>query len=87
MHCERSRSDFPNSTNVVQNKASRRLNFFIPVDILTPVFGGAFLVALITSKAYFRGVVVRSEDPAGYWTTMACYVVLALLIPVIKMFK
>jgi len=69
----------------MRHRASK--TFLLRMDILTLVFGGAFLVALVTGKAYFRGVVERSEDPVAYWTTTACYVVLALLIPVIKMFK
>jgi len=57
------------------------------MDILTWVFGGAFVVALLTGEAYFRGPVRKDDDPRQYWVTMACYAVLALLVPVLAFFK
>ncbi len=47
------------------------------MDFMAIVFGGALGVALLTGKAYFRGVTVRTEEPSRYWRIVACYAVLA----------
>lgn len=48
------------------------------VDFMATVFGAALVVALVTGKAYFRGVVGRAEDRSRYWQIVGCYAVLAL---------
>lgn len=40
------------------------------------VFGALIIVALVTGKAYFRGVYARDENPRRYWTIVGCYAVL-----------
>lgn len=39
------------------------------------VFGAAMLVAsvtaVVTGRAYCRGVIVREESPVGFWATVA----------------
>ncbi|MCB1553375.1 MAG: hypothetical protein KDJ14_06165 [Xanthomonadales bacterium] len=47
----------------------------------------ALAFALVTGKAYFRGFYAREDDPRQYWTICGCYIVLAALMPVIKLFK
>lgn len=48
------------------------------MNLLAIAFGALLLVALLTGKAYFRGVYSRDEDPRKYWTIVACYATLAL---------
>jgi len=48
------------------------------VNVLAVAFGALLVVALLTGKAYFRGVYSRDEDPRKYWTIVACYATLAL---------
>jgi len=48
------------------------------VDFMATVFGAALVVALVTGKAYFRGVVERDEDRWRYWQIVGCYAALAL---------
>ena len=57
------------------------------MDVLSWVFGGAFVIALVTGEAYFRGSVRKADDPQQYWIVLACYVALATFIPVIRLFK
>lgn len=57
------------------------------MDWFSAIWLFALAFALITGKAYFRGVVERASDPAEYWTICGCYVVLAALMPVIRMLK
>ena len=57
------------------------------MDVLSWVFGGAFALALVTGEAYFRGPVRKADDARAYWVVMACYVALALLVPVIRFLK
>lgn len=57
------------------------------MDILSWVFGSALVVALLTGEAYFRGPVRKADDARQYWIVIACYVVLALFIPVIRLLK
>lgn len=57
------------------------------MDWFSGLFLVAFVVSLLTGKAYFRGVSTRDENPEQYWTTVVCYGVLAALIPVLKLFK
>ncbi|HEX5739004.1 MAG TPA: hypothetical protein VFY22_10870 [Hydrogenophaga sp.] len=51
------------------------------------VFSVAFLLALLTGKALFRGVVDREESPSVYWQIVGCYAVLAALGPVLRFFQ
>ena len=54
------------------------------MNILAIIFGVLFVVALLTGKAYFRGVYRRDENPRRYWTIVACYATLligGLLMP------
>lgn len=57
------------------------------MDVLSWVFGGAFVVALLTGEAYFRGPVRKVDDARQYWIVMACYVVLAWFVPVIRFLR
>jgi hypothetical protein len=45
---------------------------------MTTIFGAVLVVALVTGKAYFRGVVARDEDRGRYWRIVGCYAALAL---------
>ena len=51
------------------------------------LFSVAFLVALLTGKAYFRRVVDRDEAPALYWRIVGCYAALASLGPVLRFLR
>ncbi len=57
------------------------------MDWFGVVFSVAFLLALLTGKAYFRGVVDREESPSLYWQIVGCYAVLAALGPVLRLIK
>ena len=48
------------------------------MDFMATGFGAALVVALVTGKAYFRGVVERDEDRSRYWQIVGCYALLAL---------
>lgn len=48
------------------------MNFF------TLIFGAFVVVALVTGKAYFRGVATRDDNPNRYWTIVACYAMMAV---------
>ena len=43
------------------------------------LFLAAFVLALVTGKAYFRKVVPRDQDPRQYWSIIGCYLVLGLM--------
>lgn len=57
------------------------------MDWFTGLFLCAAVIALLTGKAYFRRTVAREEEPSLYWTTVASYVLLALLMPVLGWIK
>ena len=57
------------------------------MDWFSALWFTALAVALLTGKAYFRGVVDRRESPTDYWVICACYIVLAAMMPVIKLLK
>lgn len=57
------------------------------MDVLSWVFGSAFVVALLTGEAYFRGPIRKADDARQYWTVVACYVALATFIPAIRFLK
>lgn len=57
------------------------------MDWFTSLWLTALAVALISGKAYFRGVVDRRAEPKDYWIVCACYLVLAGLMPVITLLK
>ena len=54
------------------------------MDLLSWVFGSAFVVALLTGEACFRGPVRKADDAQAYWMVLGCYAALALFIPVIR---
>lgn len=47
----------------------------------------AALIALATGTAYFRGTIDRATEPVRYWSTVGCYLALALLMPALKLLK
>ncbi len=47
------------------------------MNFLTLIFSGFLAVALVTGKAYFRGVYARDDNPRRYWTIIGCYAVMA----------
>jgi hypothetical protein len=51
------------------------------------VFSVAFLLSLLTGKAYFRRVYDREETPAVYWQIVGGYAALAALGPVLRFFQ
>jgi hypothetical protein len=51
------------------------------------IFMLALVVSLLTGKAYFRGVYARAENPRMYWMTVLSYALLAVLIPILEIFK
>lgn len=51
------------------------------------LFLTAFVIALLTGAAYFRRVIHRHAEPTDYWLTVAGYLLLGLLEPVIRLFK
>lgn len=57
------------------------------LDWFSMLFLAAFVISLLTGKAYFRGVHGRDENPRMYWSTVVCYAVLAALIPVLRLIK
>ncbi|MBD8526722.1 hypothetical protein [Pseudomarimonas arenosa] len=57
------------------------------MDWFSALWLTALAIALLSGKAYFRGVVERQYDPGQYWTICACYVVLAGMIPVLRAIK
>ncbi len=48
------------------------------MDFFTGIFIIALAASLATGKAYFREVVIREENPGGYWQIVGCYGVLAV---------
>lgn len=59
----------------------------VDMDWFGVVFSVAFLLALLTGKAYFRRVYDRDETPAMYWQIVGCYAALAALGPVLRFFQ
>lgn len=57
------------------------------MDWFGMVFSVAFLLSLLTGKAYFRAVYDREESPSMYWQIVCCYAVLAALGPVVRFFQ
>lgn len=57
------------------------------MDVLSWVFGSAFVVALLTGEAYFRGRVRKADNARRFWIVLACYLALALFIPVLRSIK
>jgi len=57
------------------------------MDWFGMVFSVAFLLSLLTGKAYFRGVFDREESPSMYWQIVGCYAVLAALGPALRLLK
>jgi len=57
------------------------------MDWFSAIWLVALVVALLTGRAYFRGVVHRELQPAYYWSICCCYVVLAALMPVLRILK
>ncbi|MDO8904938.1 hypothetical protein [Hydrogenophaga sp.] len=57
------------------------------MDWFGMVFSVAFLLSLLTGKAYFRRVYDRDEAPSMYWQIVGCYAALAALGPVLRFFK
>ena len=57
------------------------------MDWFSALFLCAALIALATGTAYFRGTIDRATDPVRYWSTIGCYLALALLMPALKLLK
>jgi hypothetical protein len=57
------------------------------MDWFSALFATAAVLALLTGKAYFRGVTARAENPARYWSIIGCYIALALLMPVLRLLR
>jgi hypothetical protein len=51
------------------------------------LFAVAFVIALVTGEAYFRGPIRRNENPRDYWGAVIGYALLALLEPVVRLLK
>ena len=48
------------------------------MDWFSLLFLAAALIALVTGRAYFRGVVTRADAPRRYWSTVGGYAAVAL---------
>lgn len=57
------------------------------MDWFSGLFLTALVIALLTGKAYFRGVIDRDSQPNDYWVVCGCYLVLGLLMPALRLIK
>ena len=57
------------------------------MDWFGVVFSVAFLLSLLTGKAYFRRVYDRDETPTMYWQIVGCYAALAAMGPALRFFQ
>ncbi|SDD69825.1 hypothetical protein [Aquimonas voraii] len=57
------------------------------MDGFSGLFLTALVIALLTGKAYFRGVIDRDSQPSDYWAVCGCYLVLGMLMPALGLIK